>query len=58
VEELDRGDSIAQEGLDVPPPRIPTPSALDTRPSPANVIGPSKFLNNFSSLHFEWFGYL
>ena len=43
TEELAKGASIAQEGLSVPPPRIPAPSALASRPSPADVIGPGKF---------------
>ena len=40
AEELAKGASIAQEGLVVPPPRNPAPSALASRPSPANVMGP------------------
>ena len=36
AEELAKGASIAQEGLVVPPPRFPAPSALASRPSPAN----------------------
>jgi len=43
-EELARGASIAQEGLAVPPPQNPAPSALASRPSPANVLGPGKLL--------------
>jgi len=40
AEELAKGASIAREGLEVPPPRVPAPSALASRPSPANVMGP------------------
>ena len=40
AEELAEGASIAREGLEVPPPRVPAPSALASRPSPANVMGP------------------
>jgi len=47
AEELAKGASIAQEGLAVPPPRIPAPSALGSRPLPANVIGPCKFQRLF-----------
>ena len=43
AEELAKGASIAQEGLVVPPPRVPAPSALGSRPSPANIIGPGEF---------------
>ena len=44
AEELAKGVSIAQEGLAIPLPRDPTPSALASRPSPADVLGPGKFL--------------
>jgi hypothetical protein len=44
AEELAKGASIALEGLAVPPPRIPAPTALGSRPSPANIIGPGEFL--------------
>jgi hypothetical protein len=44
VEELAKGVSIAQEGLAVPLPRDPAPSALASRPSPADVLGPSELL--------------
>ncbi|XP_021320589.1 uncharacterized protein LOC110436992 [Sorghum bicolor] len=40
AEELAKGASVAQEGLAVPPRREPAPSALASRPSPADVIGP------------------
>ena len=50
AEELARGASIAQEGLAVPPPRNPAPSALASRPSPANVLGPGKLLTPFCFL--------
>ncbi|XP_021315120.1 uncharacterized protein LOC110434730 [Sorghum bicolor] len=40
AEELAKGASIAQEGLAVPPHRVPAPSALASRPSPADVLGP------------------
>ena len=43
VEELAKGASIAQEGLVVPPLRFPVPSALGSRPSPANVLGLGTF---------------
>ena len=52
AEELAKGPSIAQEGLAVPPPRDPAPSALASRPSPANVIGPGKLLTLFGFLLF------
>jgi hypothetical protein len=48
TEELAKGASIAQEGLVVPPPRMPAPSALASRPSPANVTG----LGEFGRFHF------
>ena len=44
TEELAKGASIAQDGLAVPPHRIPAPSALASRPSPANVTGPGEFV--------------
>ena len=47
AEELAKGASIAQEGLEVPPPRFPAPSALASRPSPANVTGPGELLTFF-----------
>ena len=50
AEELARGASIAQEGLAVPPPRNLAPSALASRPSPANVLGPGKLLTPFCFL--------
>ncbi|XP_021321605.1 uncharacterized abhydrolase domain-containing protein DDB_G0269086-like [Sorghum bicolor] len=40
AEEMAKGASVAQEGLAVPPPREPAPSALANRPSPADVLGP------------------
>ena len=43
AEELAKGASIAREGLVVPSPRIPAPSALASRPSPANVTSPGEF---------------
>jgi len=43
TEELAKGASIAQEGLAVRPPRFPAPSALASRPSPANVTRPGEF---------------
>ena len=53
AEELAKGASIAQEGLVVPPPRNHAPSALDSRPSPANVLGPGKLLTFFGFLLFQ-----
>jgi len=44
AEELAKGASVAQEGLAVPPRREPAPSALVSRPSPADVLGPGEFL--------------
>jgi hypothetical protein len=44
AEELAKGASVAQEGLAVPPRREPAPSALASRPSPADVLGPGEFL--------------
>ena len=44
AEELAKGASIAQEGLVVPPSRVPAPSVLASRPSPANVTGPGEFV--------------
>ena len=52
AEELAKGTSIAQEGLVVPPRRDPAPSALASRPSPTDVLGPGEFLL-FCSIH--WF---
>ena len=43
AEEMAKGASVAQEGLAVPPPREPAPSALANRPSPADVLGPGEF---------------
>jgi len=40
AEELAKGASIAQEGLAVPPRRDPARSALASRSSPADVLGP------------------
>lgn len=48
VEELAAGASIAHDGLVVPLPRFPAPAGLGTRPSSANVIGPSNFEQYFS----------
>ena len=47
AEELAKGASIAREGLEVPPPRVPAPSALASRPSPADVLGPGKMITLF-----------
>jgi len=55
VEELAKGVSIAQEGLAIPPPREPAPSALASRPSLADVLGPGEFLLFCS---FQWIGFL
>jgi len=52
AEELAKGASIVQEGLAVPLPRNPAPSALASRPSPANVMGPGKLLTLFVFLLF------
>jgi hypothetical protein len=52
AEELAKGASVAQEGLAVPPRREPTPSALASRPSPADVLGPGEFLLLCSTLWF------
>ena len=54
AEELAKGVSIAQEGLAVPPRRDPTPSALASRPLPADVLGPGEFLL-LCSIH--WFAF-
>ena len=43
AEELTKGASIAQEGLVVPPPCFPAPSALASRPLHANITGPGEF---------------
>ena len=56
AEEMAKGASVAQEGLAVPPPREPAPSALANRPSPADVLGPGKFLI-FCSIHWFVFWY-
>jgi len=48
AEELAKGASIAREGLEVPPPRVPAPSMLASRPSPANVMGPGRTIFLFS----------
>ena len=52
AEELAKGASVAQEGLAVPPRREPAPSALASRPSPADVLGPGEFLLFCST---DWF---
>jgi len=54
AEELAKGVNIAQEGLAIPPRRDPAPSALASRPSPADVLGPCEFLL-FCLIH--WFGF-
>ena len=56
AEEMAKGASVAQEGLAVPPRREPAPSALANRPSPADVLGPGKFLI-FCSIHWFVFWY-
>jgi len=43
AEKLAKGASIAQEVLVVPLPRIPAPTVLASRPSPANIAGPGEF---------------
>ena len=50
-----KGASVAREGLAVPPRREPATSALASRPSPADVLGPGEFLL-FCSTH--WFVFL
>ena len=52
AEELAKGASVAQEGLVVPPRREPAPSALASRPSPADVLGPGEFILLSSTLWF------
>ena len=57
AEELAKGASVAQEGLADPPRREPAPSALASRPSPADVLGPGEsllFLFN-TLVCFFWF---
>jgi len=56
AEEMAKGASVAQEGLAVPPRREPAPAALANRPSPADVLGPGKFLI-FCSIHWFVFWY-
>ena len=43
AEEMAKGASVAQEGLAVPPPREPAPSALASRPSPTDYLVPVSF---------------